>query len=276
MTTLHHLRRRLWETYLEVLRQIRESQLLLVASSLAYTTILSIIPAIAMSFAIFKAFGGLERLETTVESFILSNLTEGSGEQAIAAIQGFIRNVHGTALGVGGLLGLIVTTMSMLSSIEGAINRVWKTPNSRTWFQRISSYWLFITLGPVVLAVAVGAATTSTSALGSLIPSGVAIFTITSAIFFAVFKWVPSRKVHSFSALVSAILTAAAWNLGQFGYAIYTARAVSYNRIYGSLAAVPILLLWIYIAWLIVLSGVALSAALQHHFERDGRIPRRG
>lgn len=247
----------------ELWKQTVAAQLLLVASSLAYTTILSIIPVLAVSFAVFRAFGGMEKLYGTIEPFILSNLAEGSGEEVMAALHRFIDNAHAGAIGASGFAALIVTSMSMLSSAEKAINRVWHQSMTRTFFQRVASYWLFITLGPLALAVAIGVATSDNLPLSGILPHGVGLFFMTAAVFTIVYKWVPHCKVHFSVAAISGFVTATIWNLARAIYSIYTAKAVSYNRIYGSLSAVPILLLWIYIAWAIVLSGAVLTATLQ-------------
>jgi membrane protein len=244
-------------------KQLRQAQILLVASSLAYTTILSIIPLLAVSFAIFQAFGGLTRLYAVIEPFILNNLAEGTSDEVTAQIRGFITNAHGSALGIGGLIGLIFTSMSMLANIEKAINRIWNAPVSRSLFHRIASYWLFITLGPLALAVGVGAATSTNIPLTSILPSGTGLFLLAVVVFSSVYKWVPHCKVRFVYALLSGTVTAILFHLAQFGFRIYTTKVLSYSKIYGSLGAVPILLLWIYIIWIIVLSGAALTATLQ-------------
>src|SRR5262245_38895191 len=136
----------------ETWKQMMDAHLFIVASSLAYTTILSIIPALAVSFAVFKAFGGLEKLSETVEPFIISNLAENVGTEVVGKIHDFIKNANTGTLGLGGLVFLISTTMSMLSSIENSINRIWKTTTGRTKFQRFAYYWVFVTLGPIALA----------------------------------------------------------------------------------------------------------------------------
>ena len=252
--------------------QTKEAHLIMVASSLAYTTILSIIPALAVSFSIFKAFGGMDKLLATIQPFILENLAEGASDEVMATISGFINNIHAGAIGVGGLLGLIFTTMSMLFNIEKSINRIWKAPMEKTLFQRFAQYWFFITLGPLGLSVIVGAATTAASSGGAgavirFLPGFTGILFISAIALSAIYKWVPNRKVHWAPALISGSVTAVAWNIARWGYAVYTQRSVSYNKIYGSLAAIPLLLLWIYIVWVIVLTGAALTAALQKRYD---------
>jgi len=248
----------------EFWRHIQQAQLFLVASSLAYTTILSLIPVLAVSFAMFKAFGGMEKLFATIEPIILNNLAEGSSEEVMLALHGFINNTHAAALGAGGILGLILTCMSMLSSAERAINRVWQARMGRSLFQRVTAYWFFITLGPLALSVAVGAATSSDFPLLRYLPGGAGLYLVSVGLFFAIYKWVPHCYVHWRFALISALFTASFWNLAQWAYSFYVSKFVTYNKIYGSLAAIPIILLWIYVAWILVLSGAALGATLQN------------
>ncbi|MBI4924568.1 MAG: YihY family inner membrane protein [Bdellovibrio sp.] len=247
----------------DIKNHILEAQLLLIASSLAYTTILSIIPLLAVSFSIFHAFGGMEKLYTIIEPFILENLTEGTSEEAMQTIRKLISNAHAGAIGTGGLAALILTSMSMLSSAEKAINRVWKTTIQRTWFQRISTYWFFITLGPLALSIALGAMTSNELKLTRLIPNGFLFFTLNTIILFCIYKWVPHRKVNTWSALITSAIISGIFNIAQLCYSIYTKNVVSYSKIYGSLGAIPILLLWIYILWLILLTGAAITASLQ-------------
>lgn len=240
-----------------------QAQLLMVASSLAYTTILSIIPLLAMSFAIFKAFGGLDKLYETLEPFVVSNLAEGASDEVITHLESFIANAHASAVGISGFLGLILTSMSMLSSVEKAINRVWQTQITRSWFHRIATYWLFVTLGPLALSFVLGFATSSDLPLTHFLPNGSGLFLLTTALFFVVYHYVPNTRVHWKNSLISGLSAAALLSLARLGFDLYTVKVVSYSRIYGSLGAVPILLLWIYILWAIVLSGASLTAALQ-------------
>ena len=251
----------------DAVHQILEARLPQVASSLAYTTILSIIPTLAVSFAIFKVFGGLDKLTTEIEPFVITHLTEGASEDAIAGLQNFIGNIHTTTMGVTGLVGLIFTCMTILFGTENAINRVWKTPLTRPLLKRVSIYWLLITLGPVALAVAIGIATSSEFPIARLIPSGAGLRVISLLFFTALYKWVPFRKVNILPAVTAAGLTLVLLSLARMGFLFYTKKIVSYDKIYGSLGAIPIFLLWIYIVWLIVLSGAAWSAAFQRRFD---------
>ncbi len=250
-------------------KEFQEAQLALTASSLAYTTILSIVPLLAVSFSIFHAFGGMEKLLSTVEPFIIENLAQGSSTEAMETVRRLIGNAHAGAIGVGGMIGLIITSMSMLSSAEKSINRVWKTSLNRTWFQRISAYWLFITLGPLALSVAFGAATSSQLKFVKIFPSGFGFFISIWFLLFIIYKWVPNRPVHTWPALFSAALIAGIWSFARLAYSLYTQNVVNYSKIYGSLGAIPILLLWIYILWLMILTGAAVTASIQRKLDKN-------
>ena len=259
-------------------RQIMEAELPLVASSLAYTSLLSIVPALAVSFSVFQAFGGLDKLYALVEPLILENLAQSASSEATAFLRRFVNNAHAGAVGASGFLALLITALAMLNSIEKAINRVWKTRVHRHWFVRLSLYWLLISLGPVILGLFAGFAASFMKVADSkdsgiawvrqVIPSGTSLFLMVTVSSYLLYRFVPNRKVHWAPALTGAMTTGIGWNLARFGYNLYVRKFVSFNRIYGSLAAIPILLLWIYIIWLIVLTGAALTAALQHRLDR--------
>lgn len=259
--------KRIRQFLVDVWKEFSDCQLLTVASSLAYTTLLSMIPLMAVSFAIFQAFGGLDRLQQTLEPFLLKHLTEGAGEVVAQQLRGFIRNAHTGVLGIGGFLALFVTSMSLLFSIDKAINRIWRAPENRSWFQRLSMYWFFITLGPLALAIAIGIVTSQELPLSRILPGKAGLMLLSTTAFFWLFKFVPNRKVHWRPALVSSLVTSVNWSVATIAYQFYTRRLVSYDRIYGSLGAIPILLLWIYLIWVIVLSGVAATAVLQRKFD---------
>jgi membrane protein len=237
------------------------------ASALAYTSILSIIPLLAVSFSVFKAFGGLEKLYAIIEPFIFENLAEGSDEKTLETVRSFIGNIHAGTLGLGGLIGLLFTSMSMLYSVETSINDVWGAKVRRRLFTRVTLYWFFITVGPLALSVIVGIATALDMPLSKVLPSGTPFLLISVGFFYAIYKYVPHRIVHWKAALIAAGVTTLTWGIARFGYSIYIQKVVSYDKIYGSLGAIPIFILWIYVAWLVILSGAALSASIHPYFE---------
>lgn len=254
----------------ELLRHVwiyfKDSQIFLVASSLAYTTILSIIPLLAVSFSIFQTFGGLDNLLAKIEPYVVENLARGTGEQAIETIRGFISKIHAGALGATGFVGLFITSMSMLNSAENAINRIWRSEVKRGFFQKVSTYWFFISLGPLSFAILLGSLP-SDDLNFKVLPQGVSAALIQFLFFFCIYKWVPTQKVKWMPAAVAAVISTILWKSATYGYEIYTKTVLTYSKIYGSLGAIPILLFWIYICWIIVLTGAAISAAIQNRIE---------
>lgn len=251
---------------------MQEAQLFITASSLAYTTLMSLIPVLAVSFSVFKAFGGLEHLYGVIEPWVIENLTEGTDEQVLTIIRGMIGNIHAGALGIGGFIGLILTSTSLFWNIENAIQRVWKAKPRQGWFRRFAVYWLLITLGPLGISIALGLAgmgqmsgtpSNSDATTVRFIPYGGVIFFFTAALLVLIYKYVPNRKVNWRPAIAGGLVTGVVWNLARAGYGFYIGNLVHYRNIYGSIAALPILLLWLYIIWLILLSGTALTAAFQ-------------
>ena len=257
----------LFEPIFEVFKKttliMKETQIPLVASSLAYTTMLSIVPLLAMSFAIFQLFGGLEKLYQMIEPFILSNLASDTGEQTIEVIRKAVGNIRAGALGSTGFIGLIVTCMSMLSRAEKSINMVWKTETQRPLFQRIASYWFFITLGPLAFSFVLALTTSKEMHWVKIFPEKGLTIVLTTAVFFMIYSWIPNCKVNWKSALISSLFTSLLLSLMRMGYSLYIKKVVTYHAVYGSLGAIPIFLIWIYLIWVLVLSGAALGAAIQ-------------
>lgn len=251
----------------DTFKHIQESQLPMTASSLAYTTILSVIPLLAVSFSIFKAFGGMDQLFAIIEPLVLQNLAQGSGDDVVKNIRQFIGNIHAGTLGASGFVGLIITSMSLLFSIEKTVNKLWNTGVERHWFNRVAIYWLIITVGPLALSLLIGYATSHVSEIGNYLPSGTGIFFIFFGFFTALNKWIPNRRVHWIPATTAGFVTALVWVLAKAGYGWYNQKVITYNKIYGSLGAIPIFLVWIYVCWLVTLAGSAFAAVMQKRLD---------
>lgn len=246
---------------------IQQNQVFVVAGSLAYTTILSIVPLLAVSLALFKAFGGLDKILVKVQELIVENLAQGANEMAFDKLQELVGGLHAATLGISGMIGLIITSFAMLSSVEKAILMVWGEKNQRALFQRFATYWFFITLGPVLLAVIIGITTSSTMKFTSIFPKGIGLWVMATVGFFGLYKWIPSRRVHWGPALFSASMAALSWSIARALYSLYVKNFVNYDKLYGSLGAIPILLLWIWILWVIILSGASLTASIQRRLD---------
>jgi membrane protein len=241
------------------------------ATALAYTTLLSLVPFLAVTFSLFKAFGGLDKALDPIKTFVLSNLATGTGSSAVQYLDQFIENFRSGAVGLIGFLLLTLSVVGVLATIEGVFNDIWKVEQSRTFIRRFTTYWTLITIGPAFLGISL----TVTGALQSshlvhqiLSLSGAQQFLIgkipwliTWGLFVALYLIMPNTRVKVRSALIGGVIGGTLWEIAKYGYTLYATRVMAKSAVYGSLGMVPIFLVWIYYTWLVVLIGALLAHA---------------
>jgi membrane protein len=253
------------------------------AAALTYTTVLSLVPFLAIAFSVLKGLGAQNSLEPLLQQ------VAGDSEETISRLIDYVNNTNVKSMGAIGLVMLIVTVVSLMGSIEEAFNSIWGVRETRSIQRRFSDYLSVVIVGPILLL----AATSMTSTLQSqwllqwLINNtylGDAILlmfrflpyvTIWIAMVF-LYLFIPNTKVRFTSALTGGIVAGTAWELAQWGYFHFQVGVANYNAIYGTLAAVPVFLVWIYTSWLIVLFGLEIVVAHQHRghvFSADGTRP---
>ena len=244
------------------------------ATALAYTTLLSIVPFLAVAFSMFKAFGGMEKATEPIKAFILSNLTTGTGSAAVQYLDQFIENFRSGAVGLIGFVLLILSIIGVLASIEKAFNDIWGIPNTRPFIRRFTTYWTLITIGPIFLGISLsitGALQSNQLVTQILSLSGAEKFLVgkipwlvTWGLFTALYLVMPNIRVKVRAALLGGIFGGTLWEIAKYGYTLYAAKVVTQYKVYGSLGIVPIFLVWIYYTWLVVLLGAQLTYADQH------------
>jgi membrane protein len=242
------------------------------ASALTYTSLLSIVPLLALMFAVLKGFG----VQNTLEPLILERIAVGS-EEIVDNIITYINNTNVGSLGTVGLVALVVTVLALLSNIEESFNHIWGVKETRSLMRRFADYFSVVTFGPTFVLAAVSmTATLQTQGflrhLMSLAFVGQLIFLLFKvlpylamwAAFTFLYVFMPNIKVEIRSALIGGIIGGTLWQLGQWGYVHFQVGVARYNAIYGTLAALPILMVWIYFSWLIVLLGLEVTYASQN------------
>lgn len=245
-------------------RQVVDADVGLLASSLAFATAVSLVPLLAVSLSVFTAYGGLESLMAKLEPFILQNLVEASGAQLSKSIRNSIGRVHSGALGISGVIGLLFISTKLFHDMERAVQRVWKIKSERSIFTKLTAYWLVMFLAPIAVAGFLGLVGSKDMAwLFRAINKGSLTFVLAFLTLVFVYKYVPACKVNWRPAMSSAFLTAISLGIAQTSYAAITKSVLRQNKIYGSLASVPIFLIWLLVLWWIFLSGAALCAVLQ-------------
>ncbi len=259
------------------------------AAALTYTTLLSLIPLLGLVVIVFKQVGGFEWLMQQLSPLLDRFLTpDGSGKVSEFLLTRVAQLELGT-LGVFGVLFLGFGVYSLISTVETDFNGIWGVRRSRGVLRRITSYWLLMTLLPLVAAVSIffsGEAVITRlldalpawvgEARGHLLP----IF-IQFTGFWFLYWALPNTRVRFLPAAAGALFAALAWELAKMGFAFYTVRAGSYNMVYGSIAALPLFMIWVFISWVLILLGAELSFVIQNRrallqkkaYSRSGPVP---
>ncbi len=258
-----------------VIRDINDGLPSLRAMSLVYTTLISLVPLLAVSFSVLKGFGVHNQLEPA-----LINLLEPLGEKGLQLSQQIITFVDQVKVGVLGSIGLLVlifTVLSLVKKIESAFNYTWRITVTRSISQRFSNYLSVILLGPLLLFTAAGltASFNSSSVISTILsiePFGAIIlmlgnaipFVLTVASFTLMYILIPNTLVKFTSALFGAFITTILWKISGSIFATFIVDSTNYTAIYSGFAILIIFMIWIYVNWLIILAGASFAYYHQH------------
>lgn len=256
-----------------LINDIKKFDILKQSSAMAYLTLLSIVPSLAVSFSLMTLFApvvGDGQFFTKVKSHALSKLTEGTGQEVAEILDKFVENLDITSLGISGFLGLLLTLILQLRQIELVLNKIWMIDRNRNLFVRFVYFWTFLTLGTFLTSLAVGLLANKGMILNHMPAEEQSQWFINTTLgglfFFFLFKLVPNCKVKAIPALCGAALSGLLFQLSGKGFAIYVNKFANYKMLYGALAALPLFLMWIYLCWFIILLGAILSWRIQQGF----------
>jgi membrane protein len=250
-----------------------KDQSIIRAAALTFTTILSIVPFLAVAFSISKGFG-LQNTEF-IRTLVLK-MTTGRVEVADKIIE-YIDRTNVQALGWVGVATLLFTVFSLIGTIEKAFNTIWNVTKGRSAWRKVADFFPVILICPVVLLVAssfnvslqqqqVVQGLLSVEAIGFLDAMflKVAPYILISLAFAFMYAFIPYTRVKISAAIIGGVVGGVSWQLAQWGYIYWQIGAAKYNAIYGSFAQLPVLLIWIYISWVLVLLGSEVSYAWQN------------
>lgn len=258
-----------------IARGVSEHALATRAAALTFTTIFSLVPTLAVAFAMFKAFGGLEDATDVLLPKILDYLAVGVREQAAVGIRDFLGNIHSGAIGAVGFLFMVMAVISLIGGMESAFNEIWGARRSRSYLQQLTTYWTIVTIAPTLLLIGVSLP----SMLRRFLPlRWVLEHTGTGDVFFGwllpvafvcgaftlLYAFITHAHVPLFAAAIGGVVGGVSWFAAAHAYAWYAQNSAYYTTVYGSLAAVPIFLFWVYVSWSIVLLGAETAFASQH------------
>ena len=258
-----------------VIRELAKGELNLRAMSLVFTTLLSLVPLIAVAFSVLKAFG----VHNQIEPFLLGVLEPlgPKGPEIAANIIGFVQNVKVGVLGSLGVAMLFYTIISLIQKIEYAFNFVWRVKRARTLARRFTDYLSVVMIGPILVVAAMGVAATVLNhnvvlALQAIEPFGTLILTATKLLpylmiitaFTFLYKFIPNTNVKFGPALMGATVAGVLWiGVGTL-FASFVASSSNYTAIYSSFAILFFFMIWLYLAWFILLTGSQVAFYLQH------------
>ncbi|WP_429011075.1 virulence factor BrkB family protein [Aeromonas allosaccharophila] len=249
--------------------RFQQDRLTVTAGYLAYVTLLSLVPMIAVVFGMMSAFPVFQSLKLEMEQFVYHNFVPTAGDMLKEYIDGFVANAtNTTAVGIG---ALVVVALMLISAIDKNLNYIWRSTQSRPLAQAFAMYWMILTLGPVLIGASIAISSyifslrlfgaESLFGIGYLLLRGLP-FLFSVLTFLLVYTVVPNCKVRLIHAFIGALVAATLFELAKRGFAIYITNFPSYQAIYGALATIPILFVWVYLSWLVVLFGAEATACL--------------
>ena len=259
-----------------LLRRFHEDRILYYSGYLSYVTLLSMVPLLAVIFSLFSIFPFFEKLKEEVEEFVFRNFVPELGDVLQEQILSFVDNA--TRMTPFGLIVLLVVALLLLSSIDHTLNQIWRVGKNRGIILSYSIYIVVLISSPVLL----GTGLTANSYLVSLggIEEGSelsAIKLILSSMhflgsflfFLLLYIVVPHTKVHFWSAVFGALIATLLFELSKSVFALYFINFPVYQAIYGALAVIPLLFVWVFISWVVVLVGAQISASLDGFLEEN-------
>lgn len=256
-------------------RELTSGDLNLRAMSLVFTTLLSFVPLIAVAFSVLKAFGVHNQIEPVLLGFM--EPLGAKGEEITATIIDFVQNIKVGVLGSVGIAMLFYTIISLVQKVENAFNYVWRVKQPRSFARRFADYLSVLMIGPVLVFSALGLAAAVFNhdlvvAMQSIEPFGTLLLFASKLLpylmiilaFTFLYTFIPNTKVNLSAALTGATVAGVMWvTLGSI-FASFVASSSNYTAIYSSFAILFFFMIWLYLAWFILLTGSQVAFYIQH------------
>ena len=262
-------------------RRFRDARLGVSASSLTFTTVLALVPLFTVGLAVFSAFPVFGKFQDTLQRWLIDSLVpESISRQVLGYLTQFSRKA--SRLGSVGLVAVLLSAVALMVTIERTLGQIWHVERARPLQQRLVLYWSAITLGPLLVGASVAITSYVVSAsrgVADVLPGGLRWlldsfeFVLLVLCISGLYFYVPNALVRWRHALTAGLMAALGIELGKKVLTTYLAEMPTYSAIYGAFAAVPILLVWVYVAWLIVLLGAVVAASLPELGRRQLRRP---
>lgn len=260
-----------WRQMSGVLTQrFRDARLGVSASSLTFTTVLALVPLFVVGLSVFAAFPMFGKFQDTIQRWLIDSLVpESISRQVLNYLTQFSRKA--SRLGSVGLVAVVMTAVALMVTIERTLGQIWRIDRQRPLAQRVLLYWSAITLGPLFLGASLAITSyvvTASRDVVDVLPGivrwlldGIEFFLLVACVS-GLYFYVPYTRVQWRHAVTAGFLTAGGIEVAKKLLAVYLTQIPTYSVIYGAFAAVPILLVWIYVMWVIVLLGAVIAASM--------------
>ncbi len=252
-----------------LIRDFSVGTLNLHAMSLVYTTLLALIPALAIVFSVLKGFGVDRELEVFLTDFLAP--LGAQGVEIRDTILEFVAQVNIGLLGSVGIAVLIYTGVSLLQKVEAALNEIWQVRRMRPLARRFSDLVSMLLVGPVLLVVAMGlmASVAGAAAIGEIGGDPIRVllaeisrvvpYVLVVFVFMVIYMVLPNTKVNLTSAFIGALVAGVAWNVAGWAFASFVVTSARYAVIYSAFASLIVFMFWMYVGWLILLAGAGIA-----------------
>jgi membrane protein len=252
--------------------QLATDKVIIRASGLAYSSLLAAVPLVAVGFALFSAFGAFDEVKQKVQELLFSQFLPTSQDEIALYFNQFADGA--SKLGLIGFLFLVLASILLLDNIESNFNQIWHVTTQRKFISKITSYTSVLVFGTLLLGTSITMSARIKAMLfrdipfdpGTMEKLGSWLFPLffTFLAFWLMYLVIPFTRVKIKSALLGALIGSILWELGKNVFANSIGQSVRYSTIYGSLAVIPIFLIWLYITWIIVLLGLEIAFTHQH------------
>lgn len=267
------------------IRDLSDKQMSMRAMSLVYTTLITLVPLLALSFSVLKGFGVHNQIEPTLLN-LLEPLGQGQSQEVTGRIISFVDNMRVGILGAAGLALLIYMVVSLMQKIEGALNYIWRVGRGRGFATRLADYLTALLVGPILIFMSTGITATlrhpdlitwiqqyavfgtALDIIGVIIP-----WFVLAIGFSAIYIFMPNTKVRFVPAFIGGLSAALMWKVMGFLFAAFIANSSSYVAVYAAFATLIILMIWIYLGWFVILIGANIAFYIQnpHHIRMNQR-----
>ncbi len=260
-----------WRSTVHTLRErFSEDRLGVTASSLTFTTTIALVPLVTVALAVFTAFPMFAKFQDVLQKWLVDSLIP---DNIARQVLGYLTQFAGKAnkLGAVGVALLLTTALALMLTIDHTLNSIWRVRTWRSFGQRVLVYWAAITLGPLLLGVSLTLTSYAVSAskgLVGVLPGSVQLLLDVFQLLLmgwgmaGLYHYVPNTHVKWSHAWTGGLFVAVGFEVAKKLLALYLSSVPTYSLVYGAFATVPILLIWIYLAWLIVLFGAVITAYL--------------